>query len=98
MVAIGIGCAIGIPILSNAKDNTRFTVQDAKDIATDYLAEKYPDGASAIKVYSVEKELEVEGRIKNARYVYVVEIYNGVNRTFEIEIDSKTGNIIEVDD
>ena len=53
------------------------------------------------EVYSlvrVEKELEVEGRIKNARYIYVIDIYNGVNNVFEIEIDGKTGKILEVDD
>ena len=97
VLALGIGLATGIPILTNAKDNTNYTVADAKQIATDYLAEKYPAGAGKIEVHRVEKELEVEGRIKNARYIYVLEVYNGVNNVFEIEIDSKTGNIIEVD-
>ena len=97
VLAIGIACAIGIPILSNAKDNMNYTAQQAQDIAIDYLTDKYPEGSEKIKVYKVEKEIEVEGRIKNARYIYVIDIYNGVNNVFEIEIDSKTGQIIEVD-
>ena len=97
VLALGIGLATGIPILTNAKDNTNYTVADAKQIATDYLAEKYTAGAGKLEVHRDEKELEVEGRIKNARYIYVLEVYNGVNNVFEIEIDSKTGNIIEVD-
>ena len=97
VLAIGIGCAIGIPILSNAKSNMNYTAEQAKAIAVEYLSARYPANADGIEVYRVEKELEVEGRIKNARYIYVLDVYNGVNEVFEIEIDSKTGNIIEID-
>lgn len=97
VLALGIGLATGIPILTNAKENVNYTVADAKQLAIDYLAEEYPAGAGKIEVRRVEKELEIEGRIKNARYIYVLEVYNGVNNVFEIEIDSKTGNIIDVD-
>ena len=97
VLAIAIACAIGIPILSNAKDNTNYTAEQAKEIAIEYLSDKYPAGAEKIEVYRVEKELEVEGRITNARYIYVLDVYNGVNNVLEIEIDSKTGNIIEID-
>lgn len=97
VIAIGIGCAIGIPILSNAKNNVNYTEEQARSIAIEYLAPKYPASAEKIEVYRVERELEVEGRIKNARYIYILDVYNGVNNVLEIEIDSKTGNIIEVD-
>ena len=97
VLAIGAACAVGIPILSNAKDNINYTSEQAKAIAVEYISEKYPDSAEKIEVYRIEKELEVEGRIKNARYIYVIDVYNGENNVFEIEIDSKTGNIIEVD-
>ena len=97
VLAIGIACAIGIPILSNAKDNMNYTREQAEAIAIEYIADKYPGNAEKIEVYKVEKELEVEGRIKNARYIYVLDVYNGVNNVLEIEIDSKTGNIIEID-
>ena len=98
VLAIGIGAAIGIPILTNAKDNTNFTVQEAKQIAIDHLVKEHHAAADGIEVYRVEKELEVECRIKNARYIYVVEVYNGESNVFEIEIDSKTGKVLEVDD
>ncbi len=98
VLALGIGAAIGIPVLSYAKDNVNYSADEAKAIAIEYLEEKYPEGAGKIKVHKVERELEVEGRIKNARYIYVIDIYNGVNNVFEIEIDGKTGNIVEVDD
>ena len=97
VLAIGVACAIGIPILSSAKNNMNYTAKQAESIATEYLAEKYPGSAEKIEVYRVERELEVEGRIKNARYIYVLDVYNGSNNVFEIEIDSKTGNIIEID-
>ena len=93
VLAIGIACAVGIPILNNAKNNTNYTAQQAESIALEYLFERYPDA----EVYRVEKELEVEGRIKNARYIYVLDVYNGTNEMIEIEIDSKTGKIIDVD-
>ena len=95
VLAIGIGCAIGIPIFSNAKANMNYTAKEAEEIAVGYLAERYP--MDKIEVYRVEKELEVDGRIKNARYIYVIDVYNGVNDVLEIEIDSRTGKIIEVD-
>ena len=98
VLAIAIGCAIGIPIISNAKDNKNYSVAQAKEIAIEYVIERYPEGAEKVKVHSVEKEIEVDGRIKNARYIYVIEIYNGINEVLEIEIDSKSGNIIDVDD
>ena len=98
VLAIGIGLAVGIPILNNAKDNTNYTEQQAKAIAIEYITGKYPAGSDSVEIYRVEKELEVEGRIKNARYIYVIDIYNGVNNVFEIEIDGKTGKILEVDD
>jgi len=92
-LSIVIACSVGIPILSNAKSNVNFTAEEAKAIAIEHLSERYPNS----EVLRVERELEVEGRIKNARYIYVVEVYNGVNNVLEIEIDSKTGKIIEVD-
>ena len=97
VLAIGIGCAVGIPILSNAKSNLNFTWEEAESIAIAYMASEYPETSGKIEVRRVEKELEVDGRIKNARYIYVLDVYNGKNNVFEIEIDSKTGNIIEVD-
>ena len=97
VLAIGVGAAIGIPILKSAKENTHYTVDEAKTIAVEYLTEKHPAAAAKVEVHRVEKELEVEGRIKNARYIYVLDVYNGVDEVLEIEIDSKTGNIIDVD-
>ena len=97
VLSLAISLAIGIPVLSNAKNNTNYTVEQAEVIAIEYLSERYPNSKDKIEVYKVEKELEVEGRLKNARYIYVLDVYNGVNNVFEIEIDSKTGKIIEVD-
>ena len=57
----------------------------------------YPAAASEIEILRVERELEVEGRLKNARYIYVVEVYTG-QRVLEIEVDSKTGKVLDIDD
>ncbi len=96
-VAIAIGCAIGIPVLVNAKENTKFSKAQAQEKAIAYVVDKYPAGAGKVKVRKVEKDLEVNGRIKNAHYVYVFEIYNGVNGVVEIEIDGRTGAVIDWD-
>ena len=92
-----IGAAIGIPILSNAKSNMKYSKAEAKEIAIEYVKGEYPEYKDNIIVREVEKELEVPGRIKNAHYIYVVEIYNGRDNVIEIEIDSKSGQIIDVD-
>ena len=97
LIAIGVGCAIGIPIFQNAKENTNYTAEQAEQIAIEYVSERYRTSADNVEVYRVEKELDVEGRIRNARYIYILDVYNGTNNVLEIEIDSKTGNIIEVD-
>ena len=75
----------------------KYSKAEAKEIAIEYVKEKYPQYKDNIKVREVEKELEVPGRIKNAHYIYVVEIYNGRDNVIEIEIDSKSGQIIDVD-
>ena len=97
ILTICIGLAIGLPILNNAKNNMNYTQEEAKEIARQYVTKKHSANKNKIEIYKVEKELEVQGRIKHAHYIYVVEIYNGINDVYEIEIDSKTGNIIEVD-
>ena len=98
VLAIGIGLAIGIPIFKNAKGNMNYTAKEAEQIAIAHLAERYNYNKDEIEVRRVEKELEVEGRIKNARYIYVVDVYNGVDEILEVEIDAKTGRVIDVDD
>ena len=98
VLAIGVACAIGIPILTNAKDNYNVSKDEAKTIAISRLAEEFPEYVDDFEVCEYEKELEVEGRIKNARYVHVFEIYNGKGEVYEIEVDSKTGRVIEFDD
>ena len=95
-VMIAVGLAIGIPVLSSAKDNTNYSKAQAKAIAVERIVQQYPDRANEIEVYKVEKELEVEGRIKNARYIFVVEVYNG-DKVVEVEIDGKTGRILDMD-
>lgn len=97
-LAIAIACAIGIPVLSKAKGNTNYTREQAKEIAVKYVAQRFPEGRENIEVKEIERELEIDGRVKNARYVYVVEVYNGINEVYEIEIDGKTGKILEIDD
>ena len=97
VLAIGIACSIGIPILNSAKDNLNYSWSDAESIAEAYIVQKFPEGSGKTEVRRVEREIEVEGRIKNARYIYVLEVYNGINEIIEIEIDGKTGKIIDVD-
>lgn len=97
VLAIGISCAIGIPILSAAKGNINYTEAQAKEIAIEYLTEQNPEWADDIEILRIVRDLDVEGRIKNARYVYVLDVHNGRNNVVEIEIDSKTGKILDVD-
>lgn len=99
VLALGIGAAIGIPILSNAKDNVNFSKDEAKAIAIAALEDRYSDKAWSYEVIRSERELEVEGRIKKAHYVYVFDVYNGANTVFEVEVNSMNGFVeIEADD
>lgn len=98
VVAIGIACAIGIPILVNAKDNVNYSKAEAEAIAIEHVADLPGSNADKIKVREYEKELEVEGRLKKSHYVHVFEIYDGASRVWEVEIDSRTGDIIDIDD
>jgi len=93
VLAIAVTLAITIPIFNNAKNNTNYTAKQAEAIAVEHISGRFP----SCEVYRVDRELEVEGRIKHARYIYVVDVYNGVNEVLEIEVDGKTGNIIDVD-
>jgi hypothetical protein len=95
-LAIAVSMAVGIPILSSAKGNVHYSKEDAKALAIEAVSSA-DTPASEIEVLRVERELEVEGRIKNARYIYVIELSIGA-RTLEIEVDGKTGKILEIDD
>ena len=97
VVAIGISLAIGIPIYSNAEKNLNYSYEEAETIVTNYILQNYPESTGKIEVLRIEKELEVDGRIKNAHYIYTFEVHNGKDRVFEIEVDSKTGKILEVE-
>lgn len=97
IIAIGVSLAIGIPIYTNASNNLNYSRSEAEAIATAYVVQRYPESAGELEVFRVERELEVDGRIKNARYIYTFEIHNGKDRVIEIEVDSKTGKILEVD-
>ena len=98
VLAIASACAIGIPILVNAKDNVNYSKAEAEAIAIEYVADLPGSNADKIKVREYEKELEVEGRLKKSHYVHVFEIYDGASRVWEVEIDSRTGHIIDIDD
>ena len=95
--ALVAGISIAIPVFKNAKENCKYTEQQAEQIAIEYVVENYSANAENVTVRKVDRDLEVYGRIKNARYVYVLDVYNGVDGVIEIEIDSKTGQIIDVD-
>lgn len=93
VLAIGVSLAFAIPIFRNAKNNTNYTKAQAEAIAIEYVSDRYPNS----EIYRVDRELEIDGRIKHARYVYVVDVYNGINEVIEIEVDGKSGRVIDVD-
>lgn len=92
--------AIFIPAVNYAKDNLRYTQKDAKEIAVQWVKEHNPQGVddNKVKIVEFEREFEMEGRLKNAHYVYVMEVYDGESKVYDIEVDSRTGNIIVEDD
>lgn len=98
LAAITLG-AIFIPMVSIAKDNLNVSRDEAKELAISYVANKEGISKDNVRIVEFERELEVEGRIKNARYVYSIELYNGSDKMYEIDVDAKTGKlIVEVDD
>lgn len=97
ILSIFAALAVAIPVFSNARDNVNYSKDQAREIAIQYVAEKYPENADKVSVRRIEKDVEVYGRLKNARYIYVLDVYNGDNRVIEIEVDSKSGEIVDVD-
>lgn len=89
--------AIFIPIYNTAKDNLNVTAAEAKEIATQYMVEKTGIAREDVVIRDFDRDLEVEGRIKNARFIYTMDVYNGYDNSYEIEIDGKTGKILEAD-
>lgn len=99
VLALGVGAAIGIPILTNAKDNVNYSREEAKAMAIAALEDRYSGKEWSYEVLRSERELEVEGRIKKAHYVYVFDVKSSANHIFEVEVNSMNGLIeIDVDD
>lgn len=100
VVVAGITLAsILIPAYNNANDNVNYSAKEAKQKAIDkvieYVLEKNPNAnTDKIRIIEFEKEFEYSGSAKRAHYVYVIEVYDGVDTVYEIEVNAKTGNLI----
>jgi len=97
VLTIGVACAIGIPVINNAKANLNYTEEQAEQIAMEYVREKFPDRADGLSALHVGKDLEVMGRVKNARYIYTVYLGSDSFRDVEIEVDAKSGTVVDLD-
>jgi len=100
VVVAGITLAsILIPAYNNANDNVNYSAKEAKQKAIDkvieyVLAENPNANTDKIRIIEFEKEFEYSGSAKRAHYVYVIEVYDGVDTVYEIEVNAKTGNLI----
>ncbi len=99
-VVAGIVLAsIFIPAYSNAKDNININEKQAKEIAIQYVIDNDNNAvADKVKIVEFEREFEYGGRARKAHFVYLIEVYDGVDNVYEIEINAKTGEkIVERD-
>ena len=94
VVTGAILASIFIPAYNNAKDNINISEKDAKQIAIEYVVITDGVALDKVRIVEFEREFEYNGRAKKAHFVYVIEVYNGVDTVYEIEVNAKTGEII----
>ncbi len=95
VIVTGIVLAsIFIPAYNHAKDNINISEKEAKQMAIEYVADKDNVAIENVKIREIEREFEYNGRIRKAHFVYVIEVYNGVDKEYEIEVNAKTGKLI----
>ena len=87
--------SIFIPAYGNANDNLNISAKQAKEQAIEWVINNDNNAnAEKVRVVEFEREFEYNGRAKKAHYVYVVEVYDGTDNVYEIEINAKTGELI----
>ena len=87
--------SIFIPAYGNANDNLNISAKQAKEQAIEWVINNDNNAnAEKVRVVEFEREFEYNGRAKKAHYIYVVEVYDGTDNVYEIEINAKTGELI----
>lgn len=94
-VVAGIVLAsIFIPAYNNAQENLNVSEKQAKQMAIEYVINNDNNAnQDKVRIREFEREFEYNGRAKKAHYVYVMEVYDGVDNVYEIEINAKTGEL-----
>ena len=87
--------AIFIPAYNNAQENLNVSEKQAKQMAIEYVINNDNNAnADKIRIRDFEREFEYNGRAKKSHYVYVMEVYDGTDNVYVIEINAKTGDIL----
>ena len=95
IVTGGILAAIFIPAYNNANENINISKNEAIQMAKEYVINNDNNViVEQVEVLEYEREFEYNGSAKRAHYVYVIEVYDGVDNVYEIEINAKTGKLI----
>ncbi len=95
VVVAGIVLAsIFVPAYGNANDNLNVSASEAKQMAAQWVIDNDNNvNADKVRIVEFEREFEYNGRVKKAHYVYVIEVYDGTDNVYELEINAKTGDI-----
>lgn len=97
LTAVGIGLAVAAWLLTLPQTDAGQSAEDASRLSGrgDILSlEKISQKAKAIKPGQV---LEVELEKKHGRYVYEVEILDARSQVWELKLDAKSGQLLEME-
>lgn len=82
---------------ASANKNAKYTIEQAKEIALDFVKTNYGEPDVSAIVTEVDKELKLSTKLKHSIYVYYVEIQNGSKMEIELMFNTQTGIVTLID-
>lgn len=77
--------------IHSAKTGQTISYDQAKDIAIRYVYDNFTTNSGTVTVTDIDKNLDVQFKLKNSVYVYEVEVQNGMSASIDIKINANTG-------
>ena len=82
---------IFIPSCTSAAKNQIVGREEAIELAKDCVVDLYKVNRDELTVRDVDKELDINGRLNNAVYIYEVKLRAKDGTKFEVEVSTKSG-------
>lgn len=93
VIAAAICAAIFIPACSAADKVDVVGRGDALAIAREYLSEMVEEDVSKYVVRDIDKEIRINGRLKNSVYVYEIRLRSMTGIEYTLEVSTKSGYV-----